>query len=56
MHFHCPKCGPLKIGATRAICGATITQTVVPRGEPMPTSRKCPACKSARREHDKTYH
>ncbi|MDF2710599.1 MAG: hypothetical protein K0R62_6251 [Nonomuraea muscovyensis] len=37
-HFHCPACGPLALGKTRAICGQIIPPPVVGNG---PT-RKCP--------------
>ncbi|MFF6808709.1 hypothetical protein ACFZAG_02260 [Streptomyces sp. NPDC012403] len=46
-HFHCPDCGPLVFGVTRAICGQVIPAPVVGDGP----ERKCPACKAARRAH-----
>lgn len=50
-HFHCPACGPLVHGKTRAICGEIIPSPVVGNG---PT-RKCPACKTLRRTHRKDH-
>jgi hypothetical protein len=51
-HFHCPDCGPLVYGQTRALCGQVIPAPVVGNG---PT-RKCPACKNLRRTHRKDHH
>ncbi|MEJ1200857.1 MULTISPECIES: hypothetical protein [unclassified Streptomyces] len=50
-HFHCPDCGPLVFGVTRAVCGHVIPAPVVGNGP----ERKCPACKTAMRAH-KTSH
>ncbi|MFD8426699.1 hypothetical protein ACFV1R_03725 [Streptomyces coelicoflavus] len=46
-HFHCPDCGPLVFGTTRAVCGQVIPAPVAGNGP----ERKCPACKRARRAH-----
>jgi hypothetical protein len=46
-HFHCPICGPLVFGVTRAVCGQVIPAPVIGNG---PT-RKCPGCKSGLRAH-----
>ncbi len=46
-HFHCPDCGPLAFGVTRAICGQVIPAPVVGDGP----SRTCPPCKAALRAH-----
>lgn len=51
-HFHCPDCGPLVLGRTRAICGRIIPPQIVGHG---PT-RKCPDCKTLRRPHRKGHH
>jgi endogenous inhibitor of DNA gyrase (YacG/DUF329 family) len=51
-HFHCPSCGPLVFGQTRAICGEIITPPIVGDG---PT-RKCPPCKASVRTHKKETH
>lgn len=51
-HFHCPDCGPLVRGQTRAICGQIIPPPVVGNGP----ERKCPACKALRRPHRKDHH
>ncbi|NEC89105.1 hypothetical protein [Streptomyces sp. SID12501] len=50
-HFHCPDCGPLVFGVTRAVCGQVIPPQVVGNGP----HRNCPACKAALRTH-KTSH
>lgn len=50
-HFHCPDCGPLVRGTTRAICGQVIPAPIVGNG---PT-RKCGGCKSALRAHKKGH-
>jgi hypothetical protein len=50
-HYHCPACGPLAYGVTRAICGQVIPAPVVGNG---PT-RKCPACKTALRAHKASH-
>ncbi len=46
-HFHCPDCGPLAYGVTRAVCGQIIPPPVVGSGP----SRKCPPCQAALRGH-----
>lgn len=51
MHFHCPGCGPLVYGATRALCGQTIPAPIVGHGP----VRKCQACKSKIRAHKKGH-
>jgi rubredoxin len=51
-HFHCPACGPLVFGQTRAICGRIIPSPVVGNGP----ERKCPDCKANRRTHKKERH
>lgn len=50
-HFHCPACGPLKVGATRAVCGQVIPAPAAGNGP----SRKCPACKKALRKHEASH-
>lgn len=50
-HFHCPDCGPLTYGVTRAVCGQTIPAPVVGNG---PT-RKCRGCQSALRTHKASH-
>ena len=50
-HFHCPDCGPLVYGSTRAICGQVIPAPAVGNG---PT-RTCPPCKSALRTHQRSH-
>ncbi|MEU9224843.1 hypothetical protein AB0D40_10805 [Streptomyces massasporeus] len=50
-HFHCPDCGPLVFGVTRAICGHVIPAPVVGDGP----ERKCPACKAALRGHQRSH-
>ncbi|SED30232.1 hypothetical protein SAMN05216532_4126 [Streptomyces sp. 2231.1] len=46
-HFHCPVCGPLVFGVTRAVCGQVIPAPVLGNGP----ERTCPACKKALRNH-----
>ncbi|MEJ1196928.1 MULTISPECIES: hypothetical protein [unclassified Streptomyces] len=50
-HFHCPDCGPLVFGTTRAICGQIIPAPVTGNGP----ERRCPACKAARRAHQASH-
>lgn len=50
-HFHCPACGPLVYGQTRAICGQVIPAPMVGNGP----SRKCAACKTALRAHNASH-
>ncbi|MFE0853909.1 hypothetical protein [Streptomyces mutabilis] len=50
-HFHCPDCGPLVFGVTRAVCGEVIPAPVIGDG----SERKCPACKAARRSHKASH-
>lgn len=52
MHFHCPACGPLVYGVTRALCGEIIPPPVVGSGP----VRKCPPCKAQVRAHKKGHH
>jgi hypothetical protein len=51
-HFHCPACGPLVFGRTRAICGRIIPPQTVGTGP----ERKCTDCKTALRTHKKKHH
>lgn len=50
-HFWCDRCGPLVHGETRAICGAVIPVQVAGSGP----ERKCPACKTAMRQHKASH-
>lgn len=50
-HYHCPACGPLQYGATRAVCGQVIPAPVVGNG---PT-RKCTPCKAALSAHKASH-
>ncbi|GAA0613956.1 hypothetical protein GCM10010394_49900 [Streptomyces crystallinus] len=50
-HFHCPDCGPLVFGTTRAVCGHIIPAPVAGNG----TARRCPACKTALRSHKASH-
>ncbi|MBL3664494.1 hypothetical protein JL475_00340 [Streptomyces sp. M2CJ-2] len=52
-HFHCPDCGPLQRGVTRAICGQIIPPPEV--GDGPVRVRKRPPCKSALRAHKKGH-
>ncbi|MFE0353611.1 hypothetical protein ACFW2I_08965 [Streptomyces nigra] len=52
VHFHCPDCGPLVLGQTRAICGRIIRPLILGAGP----ERKCPDCKTNRRSHRKEHH
>lgn len=52
-HFHCPDCGPLIYGVTRALCGQPIPAPVVVDGPVR--ERKCPPCKSSLRAHKKGH-
>jgi hypothetical protein len=50
-HFHCPDCGSLVYGVTLAVCGQPIPAPVIGKGP----VRKCPACKSALRQHKASH-
>ena len=50
-HFHCPDCGPLVHGSTRAICGQIIPAPVVGNGP----ERKCRPCKQQLSDHKRSH-
>jgi hypothetical protein len=51
-HFHCPACGPLVFGQTRALCGRIFPPQVVGEGPEV----KCADCETALRTHKKEHH